>query len=313
MSEEEQGRGQPRPRPAFLLMRWIVAATVSAFIALTVAALTIRFDWLQFLEPSSLKEQVEELRTALAGENRFMPVVRKASLHGSGVRSYIVISRHDSHIERWWNPADAPDEVRIYDIVDEELSLEFAFRPTLLVADRGPIKRLVFQLISVTDMNEDGVKEIFGAFYTFFMDAVHPRPIVIGWDPAIGDYRIAALLGNPPLDASQGVYARAARRFYQPAPLLDASRNLRVTSYATEGFIFPRPESPSRLVTAYIVKAPSHDVTPVMQVVSWSATLHWPTPEISGHTLGRDFFQHGYSPQGVSRDPKSFLKESIPP
>jgi hypothetical protein len=162
----------------------VLTAAISAFVALVVAALSIRFDVLQFLEPPSIHEQLEEIQVEMAKDGRFIPVLRRISLHGSGIRSYLIVTRDRTHLENPWTGELEADEIRIYDLVDGELTLAFAFQPRLHLQGEGPRSRLVFEPTSIVDLNGDGAAEVFGAFYGFFMEPLFPRPIVIGWDPA---------------------------------------------------------------------------------------------------------------------------------
>jgi hypothetical protein len=228
-----------------------------------------------------VSEQIEGIRQEAAAAGMHAIVNRAVDLHGTGAKSYLLALRDDRLEEP--GKRGVSDDLRIYDVKDGTLRLEFQFRPTN--PRRGePGLAYQFRLEAVKDLDGNDRPEILGSYTTLFMGAAVPRPVVVVWDEGAQRYRIAPLLASAPrfnYRGDPGVYGDVARSLYQEAAnLTDRLNDISISAYGTEEFGVRAGAFPL-LIAAFVVAAPSHADPPVYEIKGWRLDFQRPQPQVS--------------------------------
>jgi hypothetical protein len=250
-------------RHAAQVGRWGLKEVVGALIALGVLA---ALAWLgvrigdsrdpptasgNVTEPApSLDTQIDAIRAEMARGGRRTLATRTADLHGSGGASYLFVFRHarlDSH--DFADPQS--DELRIYDVVNDALTLRFSFQPRPLTFPDDEIGGGVpylFRIEEIRDYDGDGTPEILGDFRQLAMTGVFPRPVFVVWDEGLQKYTIGSLTPEKPRVVrlrDAGTYAEALRALYTRRDVLrDTLSSVQVGAFPVEFYAVRRTRDP---------------------------------------------------------------------
>lgn len=168
------------------IMWMLVGAIVISPLATAAGIYVDNRGWLDFLgRPPTVGDQLQGIRQVEADAGRHVAVLERVRLHDSAT-SYLVIVADAEQSE---NPNARSDEVRIYDTVGDRLEKRFQFLPQ----PRAPGWPYLFQFDKVEDVDADGLEEILGSYRELYADGEFGMPVLIGWDPVVGRYRLAPL------------------------------------------------------------------------------------------------------------------------
>jgi hypothetical protein len=135
----------------------------------------------------SITDQIAADEREGSQHERHAASVMQVDLHGTGVKSWVVLFRDDIHSRK-----ASSDELRIYDQHGEKLVRAFRFKPV-----GKPAK---FEERAVTDIDFDGAQEIVGGYgYADESEGGGAMvPFAIDWDRSRGRYVILSLAPTPP-------------------------------------------------------------------------------------------------------------------
>jgi hypothetical protein len=179
------GRGALHP-----LVLVPAAAAAAALVAVAVIGVTVG------LSEPGLSEQLEKAQAdGQRGQRRSIGRER-ADFRGSGEKSYVLEFGDDPRTPR----EDArSDEIQVWDVRDDKLSMAFRFEPRLLGSERA-----LFFFRGVGDIDGDGVEEFVGGYGTEAIRGELLVPFVIDWDADAGRYRLISLAREPAELATTG-------------------------------------------------------------------------------------------------------------
>jgi hypothetical protein len=207
----QSGAGGGAFRSILSKVGWISFGIV---LTLVITTLPERIDVPFLSDPPPIEEQLSDIASDAALSGRFPAVTKPVELQVSGTESYLMVLR-DSEFQTFPGPTAASDEVRIYDLVDDELQLRFSFTPdpstTGSLAGAKPL--MVFLLERVTNLDAEPGSEILGAFSPFAMLPEFPIPVEIDWADSETGYRISGLVPKRPQVAGSGPRGLGATTF----------------------------------------------------------------------------------------------------
>jgi hypothetical protein len=185
---------------------------VSAVITIVVGSLAVRFgvdDWLSGRK--EVNAQLDEIRHKIAAGQRFRAKVLdhqpNLDLHGTGTKSHLMVIGEDLLAP------SQPNDVRIYDVVDDELQLRFRLWPEGKKVGK-PLWN--FQFTKIIDVDRDGTNEIVGMYHSLDSGDFKKYPVLIAWDDASSEYRISPLFSDKPSAKGISDHYSAGMRLPRP-------------------------------------------------------------------------------------------------
>jgi hypothetical protein len=203
------------------------------------------------------------------------------------------------------------DEVRIYDVVDNHLVLDFAFRPQPAAsrqenANVGTPRTTVlpearsFSLQLRAVANFDGVagNQVLLDISDVAVQPTWPRPVLIYWNAVTGRYALTPLLsptttGRPTMRGvismrylRRGDWVRSVIEeiYTRPTTIVNADDPTeRISTYAMQAYVYqrktlagPRGEDGGDLdlTAGYVVRGASFGVPALLQAVTWTIDLN---------------------------------------
>jgi hypothetical protein len=214
-------------------------------------------------DPQPISSQLEEIRSTAAKEGLDPIADKSVDLRATGEHGHLFVFQDRSlHRPLKMRQKPASDEIRLYSDKDGSLHLSFRFRPEL--DSTSPV---LFNLVSVADLDGNGRPEILGSFNPWAVDSLEaaPFPIVIAWDDRTGEYRMYPLVGHAPRFrrevGSRGLWGRSAASLYRKKiTLTDLETNQTVEGFTVLGFSPTRstPGGQPAILESFVAKAPCH-------------------------------------------------------
>jgi hypothetical protein len=207
-------------------------------------------------------------------------VDKRLDLHASGATSYLLVFR-DKKLEAPANPRPISDEIRIYDADGGRLRLHFKFQPKPLT---DPLVKIPFpykfRLARVGDLDQNGSREIVGAYSIVGAREVLPHPVVIAWADISQRYEIASLAPTRPHLMSAGQFP--AKAYQQSVVLTDmgSAQSLRVFPVEDFDVVSRGARLPPLLIAAYVVKERSSSEPLLAQVLGLELDLTNEPPSV---------------------------------
>ena len=237
-----------------------------------------RFGVDEVFRPPSVQEELAKLRSSEEQSGHDVTVSEPLELHDSASRSYFVQVRQA-------NQRDVPedrlesDEVRVYDVIDDRLTLAFEFQPQF----EGPVPiefPASFRYEGDMDIDGDGEHELVGSFVRFSVDAgtaeygtgEFDAPVIIWWNSLTDEYELAAVpIGRPPRWSTQGSLARNLHeRLYAQTESLNAvGDGKQLDARFVEDYAWVTVQSVGVLLTGYVVSADFWTDRPQLKIVGW--------------------------------------------
>jgi hypothetical protein len=188
---------EPDPTPRLLLDRRFMMAALATFAALVALGLVLD---LSGLKTASISEQLASDEREGSLHARHAAIVMQADMHGSGVKSWVILFRDNA------SPATHSDELEIYDEHGESLKRALRFKPVGTAAK--------FTLRATTDVDFDGAPEIVGGLG--FADENIGRgamvPFAIDWNTAHERYAVVPLGQEEPMLSRRQIHAAERRK-----------------------------------------------------------------------------------------------------
>jgi hypothetical protein len=189
------------------------------FVAACCAVVALAVIWIGsgFSVPSIADQLARVQRDGSGGERR-PTMLGTTDLHGTGVKSHVILFRGRSDPAR-----PRSDGLRIYDEVGDKLVLRLNFEP------RPDPQRsyAVFQYRGTADVDGDGAAELIGGYAYAGSDQGRQAlvPFAVNWDGDSRRYRVVPLdLGPPALSRKPATRAAAQYRRLYAAPVAFADR-----------------------------------------------------------------------------------------
>jgi hypothetical protein len=216
---ESEDYEEPDPTPRLLLDGRFMLAALATFTALVALTLVLV---LSGLKTASISEQLASDERDGSLHARHAAMVMQADLHGSGVKSWVILFRDDA------NPATHSDELQIYDEHGESLERALRFKPVGTAAK--------FTLRATTDVDFDGAPEIVGGLG--FADESIGRgamvPFAIDWNTARERYAVVPLGQEEPTLSRRQIQAAERRKPALSRRLVETDPEVRVKRKAIE-------------------------------------------------------------------------------
>jgi len=238
---------------ALVVFAVILGAVVSSWVIPWIAS---------WNDPQPISKQLEEIRSAAAKEGLESIADKRVDLRATGEDGHLFVFQDRSlrHPLKMKKPVS--DEIRLYSDEGGTLHVSFRFRPKL--DSRSPV---LFNLVSVSDLDGNGRPEILGSFNPWAVDSLEasPFPIVIAWDYGEGAYRMYPLVDHPPRFrrkvGPRGLWGRSASSLYRKKiSLTDHETGQTVDGFTVLGFSPARstPGGQPAILESFVAKAPCH-------------------------------------------------------
>lgn len=273
--EREEPEQRPAPDPPAGHDPLLVAPALGCVLALLAIGLVVETAGFSEPEPPSLAERVDAVKLEAAGSDRSVVTSEVLDFHGSGEPSYLFDfqTRDFEERESGSSPAES-DELRIYDLRGGDPVERFRFQPDV------PGAR--FQIRYSGDLDGDGDEEVIGGYGFQSEASLALLPFLIYWDAASGDYRIASLQTDPPVDraAAKTTAAGALVDAYRKQLVLrDADAGESLTGYRVQDFGITT--DPPRLVSGVAVQPATSSIDGQVEVKGSILGLAHPEPRVT--------------------------------
>jgi hypothetical protein len=196
----------------------------------------------------SIADQLAQVQRDGSGGERRPTMLGATDLHGTGVKSHVILFRGRSDPAR-----PRSDALRIYDEVGDKLVLRLNFEP------RPDPQRsyAVFQYRGTADVDGDGATELLGGYAYAGSDQGRQAlvPFAVNWDGGSQRYRLVSLdFGPPALSRSPRTRAAAQylRLYAAPVAFTDRRGGLTITGHRVQDFALTT--LPYRLVTGWFLQ-----------------------------------------------------------
>lgn len=255
-----------RWRPMRTFLAWLTQQVGGAFIGAVVGAGATALLLAPGREPVAAQLDSQLSDAAQAGFT--VSVNREADLHGTGIRSRLVVLKPATG-----SPLTS-DEVRIYDEIDNELRLRYTARP---MPGKG-MPGYRFTVLGVGRYDHTDREVVLASLDQRFADGRPPHPVALLWNAAGENYEMRALLPRVPAlpKGNAGVWGKGARRFYRrttdvPLGPGQVLRNLRGAGSVRAGR--------NVLVAGYVLRSPCNACPAPWKFVAWP--LNFQDPELA--------------------------------
>lgn len=235
---EQEDEPDPTPRAG----RDLQLLASSALTLVTLITLGFVLVVSGFSKPSISSQLATIERAGSSGGGEVSVVVAGVDLHGTGVKSWLLLFHDPSGASR-----SSSDEIRVYDEEGGNLVPALRFRPA------GP--RAVFQYRAAQDIDFDNATEIVGG-YGYADEAREAMvPFAIAWDSATDRYRTVVLdMGAPKLSHPATIVPEQQylRVYASPVTFADPSDHLAITGHLVQDFAVTPP--PRRIVAGLFLR-----------------------------------------------------------
>jgi hypothetical protein len=259
----------PEPRPPRRLWLDPAFAALGAAAAATAAALAIAGVAGGLVKPPAIGDQISALtQQALAREGpggAHVVVSERVQFHDTDDPSWVlVVEDRPTHLDFYdavanglGGPPPRSDIVRVYDVVDDRLTLRLSYRPQGTAKDAAAWEPLQTNPGVAPVLDNGGVPQLLAGYA---LPDANSAELPLGLEWKDGAYRLLALTPHPPdLDrAAAGSAAATFRRelyehrFDWPNAVHGGFGRLRLTGYLTQALAFAQEPQPRVLMAYYL-------------------------------------------------------------